>query len=92
MVFFEQRASDHIEGCGCPSCRTSKGEERIIRFLKENNINYIFQHQVRIDNSYHYYDFYLEDYNLIVEFNGKQHYQPIKFFGGEEGFEYLKKR
>ena len=32
---FEQRASDHIEGCGCPSCKTSKGEERIIKFLKK---------------------------------------------------------
>lgn len=89
---FEQVVNDHIQGCGCPSCRTSKGEERIIRFLKENNINYIFQHQVRINNSYHYYDFYLEDYNLVIEFNGMQHYKPIKFFGGEEGFEYLKKR
>jgi len=27
----------------------------------------------------------LPDYNICIEFNGKQHYEPITFFGGEEG-------
>ena len=28
------------------------------------------------------YDFHLPDYNLLVEFDGMQHYKPIKFYGG----------
>lgn len=26
----------------------------------------------------------------IIEFNGKQHYEPVDVFGGQEGFEVLK--
>ena len=33
------------------------------------------------------YDFYLPIYNLLIEFQGIQHEQPIEYFGGEEQFE-----
>lgn len=29
---------------------------------------------------------YLKDYNVLLECNGKQHYKPIEYFGGEEKF------
>ena len=32
------------------------------------------------------YDFYLPQYNLLIEFQGEQHEQPIEHFGGEEQF------
>lgn len=32
-------------------------------------------------------DGYYKDYNLIIEFDGKQHFEPIEFFGGQENFE-----
>jgi hypothetical protein len=47
---------------------------------------------VKINNSNHYYDFYISDYNIMIEFNGLQHYKPIKFFGCQEGFNYLQER
>lgn len=28
--------------------------------------------------------FYLPQYNTCIEYDGKQHYYPINFFGGEE--------
>jgi hypothetical protein len=28
----------------------------------------------------------------MIEFNGMQHYKPIKFFGGQEAFDYLQVR
>lgn len=31
-------------------------------------------------------DIYIEDKNLAFEYQGKQHYQPIDYFGGEEAF------
>ena len=34
-----------------------------------------------------YFDFYLPKYNLAIEFQGEQHYKPIKYWGGEEGFQ-----
>jgi len=36
------------------------------------------------------FDFYIENYNLIIEFDGKQHFEPISRFGGEEGFNKIK--
>jgi hypothetical protein len=32
----------------------------------------------------------LPDYNLCIEYNGKQHYEPIKWFGGVETLNYIK--
>ena len=32
------------------------------------------------------FDFYLPELNTCIEYNGKQHYEPIDFFGGDCGF------
>ena len=32
-------------------------------------------------------DFYLPDYNIAIECQGIQHFEPIDFFGGEEKFD-----
>lgn len=90
---FSQSPEVHLYGkSGCPRCKTSKGEEEIAIWLNNKNIKFIYQYQVKINNSNHYFDFYLPKHNIIIEFNGLQHYKPIKFFGGEEGFENLKLR
>ncbi len=34
-----------------------------------------------------HFDIYLPEYNLAIEFQGEQHYQPVDFFGGKESFE-----
>jgi len=34
------------------------------------------------------FDFYLPDKNICIEFDGKQHYQAIKAWDGEEGLIY----
>ena len=39
-----------------------------------------------------HFDIYLPEYNLAIEFQGEQHYQPIDFFGGTESFEKNQKR
>jgi hypothetical protein len=37
-------------------------------------------------------DFFLPKYNLGIECQGKQHYEPVEFFGGEEKFKEQVKR
>ena len=37
-------------------------------------------------------DFYLPKYNIGIECQGKQHFECIEYFGGEEGFKKLKER
>ena len=39
------------------------------------------------DNNRHLsYDFYLPDYNLLIEYQGQQHEYAVDWFGGEEKF------
>ena len=96
---FEQRAYAHLQGQGCPKCIRSKGEELIENYLKENNINYICQYEITIDNTinssgFAYIDFYLPDYDLYIEYNGIQHYKYTPFLqkGGMIDFEHQVER
>lgn len=74
------------KGGHCPICKIkSKGEKRIQRFLEKNNI--IFEEQKRIDIIKQMpFDFYLPKYNLLIEYQGQQHFFPVEKFGGEESY------
>lgn len=84
------RAGHLLKNTGCPNCRKSKGEEKISSFLSINNIP--FEDQKRypdllgIGGRQLSYDFYLPSYNLLIEFQGKQHELVFDWFGGEERF------
>lgn len=71
-------------GKGCPKCnkKVSKGEQKIIQWLKLNHINYITQYSLKVEGHTLFVDFYLPNFNLYIEYNGEQHYFPIKHFGG----------
>lgn len=72
--------------CGCS--KYSNMENYIVDILSTYKINYI--PQARFSDCRNIYplpfDFYLYDYNTIIEFDGEQHSQPIDFFGGEKTF------
>lgn len=86
---FWQTPNDHLDGKGCNKCNLSKGEERIKRFLDDNKINYIYNKACLDFLRPLKPDFYLPDYNLVIEYDGEQHFKSIEIFGGKEG---LKKR
>lgn len=77
-------------GHGCPYCITSKGEKIVQRYLKQNNINFISQYKFNdlygVGGRLLSYDFYLPEHNLLIEYQGKQHKQPIEYFGGQDTF------
>ena len=85
---FEQTPNAHLRGHGCPICRESKGEREIRNYLINNNLKFISQYKfLNCKNKKHLpFDFYLPDYNTCVEFNGEQHYKPVKYFGGINKF------
>jgi hypothetical protein len=89
---FSQVPNSHLRGVGCPFCNHSKGEKLIKEYLKENKIEFIPQHRFDDCKSIRPlpFDFYLPDYNMCIEYNGEQHYKPIKFFGGVKKFNSLK--
>ena len=75
--------------CGCPICQESH-LERVIRLLLENN-NIFFEQQKKFDwLGRQSLDFYLPQYNIAIECQGKQHFKPFNYFGGETRF--LKQR
>jgi Zn finger protein HypA/HybF involved in hydrogenase expression len=87
---FKQRVDSHLNGQGCPSCKDSKGELVVRNYLLNNNIEFESQKKF-IDCVYQNelkFDFYLPEYNTCIEYNGKQHYIPINYFGGEKSFKY----
>lgn len=86
---FFQTPNTHLDGCGCPKCQESSGERKIRIFLEENQINFS-QQKIFSDclnpktNKKLKFDFYLPDFNLCIEFDGRQHEQAVDKFGGEK--------
>lgn len=80
--------SNHLAGYGCKNCGGSKGEKIISNILSFHNIRFIREHTFDDlkDVQLLRYDFYLEQYNLLVEYDGKQHFYPVEYFGGEETY------
>jgi hypothetical protein len=61
------------------NCNESKGEIKVRQILKDLNIKYTQQKTFDElkDISLLKCDFYLPQYNSIIEFNGRQHYEPV---------------
>jgi len=69
---------------GCPTCKKSKGELEITKFLEDNSIAFIPQKRFKecIDKRPLPFDFYLPDLNLCIEYDGSQHYISKDIWGG----------
>ena len=82
---FWQKPASHMQGRGCPICNESVLEREIITFLENENIKYEYRyHSEWLGNLE--LDFYLPDYNIAIECQGLQHFEPIEHFGGIERF------
>ena len=77
---FEQLHNHHILGQGCPICKESKGEKAIRIFLKTIGVEFIKQKRFKNCKDIRTlpFDFYLPDYNICIEYDGEQHFKPIK--------------
>ena len=88
---FEQAAYAHLRGQGCPKCKESQGERIIRVFLEKEKVQYIYQKKFSDckNQSYLYFDFYLPVQNVLIEYDGEQHFKTTRgnTFGGEIGFE-----
>lgn len=80
---FPQQADSHLRGCGCPVCNESHLERDVRTMLDENSIRFIYHHHEPWLGKLEL-DFYLPDYNIAIECQGRQHYISIDFFGGDE--------
>ena len=85
---FLQYPTHHLEGKGCPKCNESKGEKEISKILDNLNITYKSQKTFKDCKNVSplRFDFFIPEYNLLIEYNGIQHYKPVEYWGGEETF------
>lgn len=69
---------------GCPLCK-NKNEKFIYDLFVENNIEFEYQKNIKqlFPNETRNYriDFYIPKLNMIIEYNGAQHYRPVCFGG-----------
>lgn len=90
--------------CGCRYCEKeknevrSKGEQEVVDVLNFYKIRFVEQKIFTDckDKNYLPFDFYLFDYNILIEFDGEQHYHVVRFNGmnqedAENNFEIIKK-
>lgn len=82
-----------LEGYRCPHCNSPKGELIINKILKLLNIKYEPQKKFNNlkDTQPLSYDFYIPDQNILIEYQGQQHYEPIDYFGGVNQFKIQQK-
>lgn len=83
---FEINWNNFKSGKRCPYCKKSKGEEIIKSILEELKIDFIPQYKFKDckDLLPLPFDFYLPNYNLIIEYDGEQHFDVNRAFNSNE--------
>lgn len=90
---FKQRPSNHMQGAGCPKCKTYRNElklyNKLVKHFPHIEINHQFSPEW-LDRQV--FDIYIPKFNIAIEYNGIQHYQPIEQFGGIDAFKKQQER
>ena len=80
---FWKTPHNHLNGVGCPLCNESIGNNKIRMFLINNNIK--FENEKTFDDCEYIkqlrFDFYIQRYNLCIEFDGEQHFEKVNWDG-----------
>lgn len=83
-----------VRTSGCPTCAESKGEKVINKFCSKHGIHKKRQKTYSdlrgINNKCLRYDFYLKDYNLLIEYQGQFHDRSgnVELIMSDEEFAY----
>lgn len=88
-VFFNIKPIKLFTGEGCRECKQSKLERKIKFLLEKQQINFTQQcHFPWL--GLQSLDFYLKDYRIAIECQGRQHFESDRYFGGEDAFKHRK--
>ncbi|AIX12623.1 hypothetical protein WRP3_120 [Lactococcus phage WRP3] len=85
---YEVKWNNFHQGARCPKCNESKGEKKISDILNSLGIKYTSQKrfpECKYKNTLPF-DFYIHNKKskLLIEFDGRQHFESIEYFGGED--------
>lgn len=84
---FHQRPNDHLNGRGCPKCKSSHLEREIRLLLEDNNIEYEEQktfNWLKLKKQ-QFLDFYIPQCHIGIECQGAQHFQKSGWGKGKNG-------
>jgi ssDNA-binding Zn-finger/Zn-ribbon topoisomerase 1 len=83
---FLQAPNNHLQGQGCPYCKQSVMEAAMRKFLFDNDIKFtqektfdwlVYKRNMKLD-------FYLDDYGVAIECQGRQHFEETGIGSLEE--------
>lgn len=91
---FQQRAQQHLEH-GCPQCKCGKGEKAIRNWLVSNKVEFESQYTYPDlkgpGNGLLKFDFYIPLINLLIEYDGEQHFGLFRFCTVEKAVQKFRK-
>lgn len=77
-------------GCWCPRCNESKGERSIIQYLESRGFPYISQW--KLPTTRLRCDFFLPEHNVVIEYDGKQHFTLSYYADTQEKLKEIQER
>jgi len=86
---FEQTPAAHLRGSVCPKCNDSIGERKVFKYLENLDIMFVQQfryNDCRGDSNPLPFDFYLPKHNILIEYDGRQHYEYIPTLFHRKGY------
>lgn len=93
---FKQSPKAHLAGQGCPICKNeyTKSEAKLFENIKKYFPDTIHHHRPDFLKTYkngkQEFDIFIPSLNVAIEYQGKQHFEPVSIFGGEKGYERMK--
>ncbi|SJZ82485.1 helix-turn-helix domain-containing protein [Selenihalanaerobacter shriftii] len=93
---FEMRPNNFLLGQRCPKCYVSRGEARVKEILEQLNLDY--EREFMFDDCKNIqllpFDFAIfieNEIRMLIEYDGRQHFESIEFFGGDEYLNYVRR-
>lgn len=84
---FSQQPVVHLQGSGCIKCRLKNQTKLYNLLIKEFPDEEILWEYSPEWLGRQRFDISIPKYNIAIEYNGRQHYTPVKRFGGKLGYE-----
>jgi hypothetical protein len=87
---FWQTPHSHMSGVGCPKCHEENNinESRLFDIVKEKYGDEVISQYKADWLSGQTIDIYIPSKKIGIEYQGIQHFKPVKYFGGVKKYEY----
>ena len=88
---FWQMSNAHMDGANCPICASKNNisENKLLNLISNEfkEIEVIYQYRTKWLKRQSI-DIFIPYFNIAIEYQGRQHFEPVELFGGES--EYIK--